>query len=116
MCPIKKIFHVYCPGCGGSRALAALLHLQVRQSLYYNPSILLLVFCAALFADAFLLEKRIASKRFTSSGARFRDLSGLFLRVRQGIIFFFLAFYIGYGIYRDYMLLVRHVDLLGDFF
>ena len=84
--------------------------------MYYNPSILLLVICAALFAAGILLEKRIASKRLTLSGARLKDLSGLFLRVRQGIIFFFLAFYIGYGIYRDYMLLVRHVDLLGDFF
>ena len=84
--------------------------------MYYNPSILLLVICAALFAAGILLEKRIASKRLTLSGARLKDLSGLSLRVRQGIIFFFLAFYIGYGIYRDYMLLVRHVDLLGDFF
>lgn len=35
------IFHMltgyYCPGCGGTRALKALLHGQILQSLYYHP-------------------------------------------------------------------------------
>lgn len=36
-CLLYTLFHVYCPGCGGTRAVFALLRGDVLQSLYYHP-------------------------------------------------------------------------------
>jgi len=33
-------FHIYCPGCGGTRAVIALVHGHYLQSLYYHPAVL----------------------------------------------------------------------------
>lgn len=36
-CILHAITGYYCPGCGGTRAVIALLHGQVITSLYYHP-------------------------------------------------------------------------------
>ncbi len=38
-CAFLTITHMYCPGCGGSRALLAILKLNVLKSLLYNPAV-----------------------------------------------------------------------------
>ena len=52
---VPCLFHtftgLYCPGCGGTRAVSALLHGHVLQSFYYHP----LVPYAAFAVPAFLL-------------------------------------------------------------
>jgi hypothetical protein len=42
-CPIFRYLHVYCPGCGATRALSALLHLRIAEALHYNALVVLLV-------------------------------------------------------------------------
>jgi Protein of unknown function (DUF2752) len=42
-CPIFRFLHVYCPGCGATRALAALLHLRIAEALHYNALVVMLV-------------------------------------------------------------------------
>jgi hypothetical protein len=47
-CPINEYLHLQCPGCGGTRALAALLHGQLAEAFHFNALItLLLPFAAA---------------------------------------------------------------------
>jgi hypothetical protein len=42
-CPVFALTHLQCPGCGMTRALAALLHGQFTLSWHYNPLLLLLL-------------------------------------------------------------------------
>ena len=62
-CPIHEFFHLQCPGCGGTRAVAALLHGQLAQAMQFNALVtLLLPFVAAygiLFYERLLQRKAI---------------------------------------------------------
>ena len=50
-CPIFRLTHLYCPGCGATRALAALLHGRLTEALHYNALlVLLLPFLSGYFA------------------------------------------------------------------
>ena len=39
-CIFHSVTGLYCPGCGGTRALRLLLHGDILQSLYYHPLVL----------------------------------------------------------------------------
>ena len=60
-CPIKYIFHVYCPGCGVSRMLISISKLQFKKAFNYNQLIfILLPFILILLGDsiiAYLYDK-----------------------------------------------------------
>lgn len=58
-CPIFRFLHVYCPGCGATRALAALLHLRIAEALHYNALVVMLVpVLLAYFAVAYWKARR----------------------------------------------------------
>jgi hypothetical protein len=58
-CPVFRYLHVYCPGCGATRALAALLHLRIAEALHYNALVVLLVpVLIAYFAVAYWKARR----------------------------------------------------------
>lgn len=42
-CPIHKFLGIDCPGCGATRALAALLHGQVAEAIHLNALFVLLL-------------------------------------------------------------------------
>jgi hypothetical protein len=42
-CPIYSAFHLECPGCGGTRALAALLHGHAGEAFHWNALITLML-------------------------------------------------------------------------
>jgi hypothetical protein len=47
-CPIHELFHLQCPGCGATQAVAALLHGRFAEAMNLNALItLLLPFAAA---------------------------------------------------------------------
>src|SRR6266849_5239206 len=53
-CPIFRLTHLYCPGCGATRALAALLHGRLTEALHYNALlVLLLPFLLVYFAGVY---------------------------------------------------------------
>jgi hypothetical protein len=49
-CPIYAALHLQCPGCGATRALAALLHGHVREAFHLNALLTLVLPFAALYA------------------------------------------------------------------
>src|SRR6266478_1456356 len=58
-CPIFRYLHVYCPGCGATRALAALLHARIAEALHYNALVVLLApVLLAYFAIAYWKARR----------------------------------------------------------
>jgi len=58
-CPIFRYLHVYCPGCGATRALAALLHLRIAEALHYNALVVFFVpMLAAYFTVAYWRARR----------------------------------------------------------
>ena len=51
-CPFHSVTGLYCPGCGATRALHALVHFDVAGALAMNPLLVLaLPFVALLLAD-----------------------------------------------------------------
>ena len=49
-CPVFKLLHWYCPGCGSTRAAYRILHGDIAGSFRYNPILLpTLIFAALLF-------------------------------------------------------------------
>jgi hypothetical protein len=48
-CPVFFWLHIYCPGCGGTRALAALLHGKLNEALHWNAMVVLFFPFAAVF-------------------------------------------------------------------
>ena len=68
LCPIRHIFHVYCPGCGVSRMLIALTKFQINKAFNYNQlAFILLPFLLLLLGDyiiSYLFDKpmRIINK------------------------------------------------------
>lgn len=53
-CPVFRYLHVYCPGCGATRALAALLHGRIAEALHYNALVVMLIpVLLAYFAVAY---------------------------------------------------------------
>ena len=71
-CLVHTLTGGYCPGCGGTRALIALLHGQVVQSIYYHP----LVLYTAVVGGWFMLSQTIdrLSKNRTDLGMHYRHI------------------------------------------
>jgi hypothetical protein len=50
VCPVYRYLHLLCPGCGTTRALAALLHGDLGEALRLNALTTLLMPFAAIYA------------------------------------------------------------------
>lgn len=48
-CPVFTWLHLYCPGCGSTRALAALLHGRLLEAMQWNAMVVLLLPFATFF-------------------------------------------------------------------
>jgi Protein of unknown function (DUF2752) len=48
-CPIFFWLHISCPGCGGTRALAALLHGRLNEAMHWNAMVVIFFPFAAVF-------------------------------------------------------------------
>jgi hypothetical protein len=61
-CPIYKITGLYCPGCGITRCIIALIHLDIYSAFRYNPLVFILLpfLITYLFykIDIWLFEKK----------------------------------------------------------
>ncbi len=100
-CVLKERLGIYCPGCGGSRALLALLRFDLLSSLRYYPAMLPL---ALLLSDLYvrvLLAAAVGKDSFVRT-FRYRAFYGIFAIV----LLTFLA--------RNVLWLGFDIDVLGD--
>ena len=56
-CVVHKFLGLYCPGCGGTRAVIALLHGELLKSAWYHPFVMYTVLMYAWFMISHTLEK-----------------------------------------------------------
>ena len=56
-CILRTFAGYYCPGCGGTRAVSALLHLQLWKSFCYHPAVPYTVFVYLWFMISHTIEK-----------------------------------------------------------
>lgn len=102
-CSFRDRFHLYCPGCGGTRAFEALLKLHIKESLHYNPLVILLLLDLFIVSILKILERRYPHHTVKYINARIMIHISLLIC----IISLFLI--------RNYLLIICNIDLLGDF-
>lgn len=98
-CGSVVLFHLYCPGCGGTRAFKSLLSFDILSSLVFNPIVLILAlgFLAYEIYMAVFLIKRTSRKIFFN----------------EKIFWAFIIFWAVYFVVRN-ILLVLGIDIIGD--
>ena len=95
-CAFANSAHLYCPGCGGSRALFALLRLDIVGSLAANPSLLSGIATLVYYEVAFFLSARGRA------------------RVRAWPAIAYAAFILAFFVIRNLLLVFCGFDPLGD--
>ncbi len=99
-CYFFECFHLYCPGCGGTRALYALFNFDILASLKYNPAVIL----GGLLYVYYNVRAIIAI---------IKNDEDYFFKQKYRLIPIFAAIVIAYFIIRN-ILLLNGIDLIGD--
>ena len=105
-CAFLTITHLYCPGCGGTRALQELIRFHFISSLLCNP-LVLLGSLALLFYDVLWVSALIKDRPFPIP-KKPRKV------IRTVIIVLLLVSAVGYMVIRDYFLIRGEWDFMGD--
>ena len=101
-CGFKILFHCYCPGCGGSRALDAFLHGKLLTSVLSHPAIVT-TFC--LFMAYFLpATYTFLIKRNGKIYYKFHHFS----------LWILLIVIVLHFVIRNFLLILFHIDYLQD--
>ena len=79
-CVFYYLCGIYCPGCGGTRALKALLDGEILQSLWYHP----LVLYSVILYGGFMLSHTL--ERFSVKGIRGWQFHSWYLYGALGIL------------------------------
>ena len=61
-CPTRYLFGIPCPGCGMTRALLALITLDVERAMYYHPLCIMVVIVGMIFAFDYLKVIKMSEK------------------------------------------------------
>ena len=97
-CVIYRLFGIYCPGCGGTRAVSALLHGHLLAATWYHP---LVTYTVVVFGG-FMLTQTLARLRIGGiKGWKFHEWH----------FYTAVAILIGNFILKNLLLLGFHISL-----
>lgn len=100
-CLFLQLTGLYCPGCGGTRAVSAFFHGHLLQSLKYHPLICYLAVVGGWYLLSHSIE--LISKGKAAIGMRYRDIY-LYVAIAIVVINFII---------KDFYILVYGSYLLG---
>ncbi len=63
-CPCYTLFHIYCPGCGSTRAVTALMRGDILLALRQNAAVIVMIILALMFYIELVLKVFGKSFRF----------------------------------------------------
>lgn len=98
-CLIRTIFGIYCPGCGGTRAMKFLFHGEFIKSIYYHPLVAYMVGFIGLFIISHTL------KHLTKGRIKGIHYKSIYCYI--AIIILILNF-----IWKNYYFLIKGVSLI----
>jgi hypothetical protein len=98
-CTFYYLTHLYCPGCGGTRALMLLLNGHPLMSLRYNPAVLLGLSLIIYY------EVTVLMTIFSKKGK-------VYYTRKMWPVYVYLVVLVLYFVLRDVLLAVFHIDLL----
>lgn len=101
-CGIYALFGIYCPGCGGTRSLFALLHGHVGKSLICNPAVLLGIALVLYYEIGVLITLAKKNGKY-------------YFCTNMGLILGYLVVIVVFAVVRDWLLLGCQIDMLKDF-
>lgn len=98
-CLFHTLTGAYCPGCGGTRAMTALLEGNVFLSFCYHPLVLYLAVTVPLLVLSFLYCRR-QKKTFSQ-------------RIWKNVLFFGLGLLVLNVAVKNYFLIIKELDVLA---
>ena len=101
-CPVHAFLHIYCPGCGITRAILSLSHLDIIGSLRYNPMAIFLLIYIVVIVGVLINKKRTHESEKAKRDIKLVTL-GLF------------GIWIAYFVVRNVLLVFFGIDIVGDF-
>ena len=100
-CLLLKIFHIYCPGCGGTRSLRALLRFDIVSSFRLNAILPLGVALYIYYNLRYII-------------ALIKKDETYFDKETYRLIKYYAFFVLAYFIVRNILLLAFKIDLIGE--
>jgi hypothetical protein len=70
-CLLERYLGIYCPGCGGTRAVFSLMRGRILRSLWYYPAVLYMAVLYIAFMGSHTIERLSKTKRVR--GLKFHD-------------------------------------------
>ena len=90
-CFVFRHFHIFCPGCGGTRAYVQLIHGKILQSFLYNPVVITGLVSYLFFmgnTTLRLITKKFGFKGFPVTAVVFANLGVMILQcIIRNILF-----------------------------
>ena len=102
-CVVQSVLGVYCPGCGGTRAVAALLRGDFAGSFICHPLVLYTAAVGGWFLASQTIER--VSRHRIRIGMRYRD----------GYVWAALGIVVVNFVVKNLLLILWDVDLLENF-
>ena len=98
-CAFHEFTGLYCPGCGGTRAVRFLVRGNIWKSFIYNPTVLYTVIATFIFF-AFVVKYKISGKHLNKD------------KIVLLMLYIGIAIMILNWIIKDWFLIFRGIDLL----